>query len=188
VFVAGLTATYSPGVHGSPTKVKLPTATFTAVALSPDRPRTLVFWHEPKKLARAVLVRDSDTSPLTVRLEPLAASTGRLLDAEGRPQAGSKVQARYSSRQRSTLPGELSPFGEGLIPAALPLCEATTDRDGRFRLQGLIPGMKYDLVIVGDSGLVTDLAEDVDFPPGDAKELGDVKARSKPRKEKKEEP
>jgi RNA polymerase sigma factor (sigma-70 family) len=172
VFAAGLSGAYSPA-NGSPPKPRLTGAAFTAVGLG--RPRTLVFWHEEKKLARAVLVRGDERGPLTVRLEPLGSATGRLVDAEGRPQAGVKVQALYGGRQSQTLPGELSPALEGLIPPALPLGEATTDPHGRFQLRGLISGLKYDLVAVKVGAKVVKLVEEVGFPPGEAKDLGDVK-------------
>jgi hypothetical protein len=184
VFVAGLTDAYSP-VHGSPAKVKLATAAFTAIALNSRAPRTLVFWHEKKKLGRAVLVRGTESGLLSVRLEPHATATGRLIDATGRHQAGRKVQARYSSRQSQTLPGEISPSVQGLVPAVLPLPEATTDRDGRFRLQGLMAGMKYDLVVTDGDSASTLMAE-VSVPPGDSKDLGDLKVPPKTKKPAKE--
>ncbi|HEV3260032.1 MAG TPA: hypothetical protein VG013_24400 [Gemmataceae bacterium] len=182
-FAAGLTAAYSPA-HGSSPKPKLPTAVFTAVALSPGRPRTLVFWHEEKKLAKAVLVRGNEPGPLTVRLEPLGAVTGLLRDAEGRPEVSAKVEARYSSRQDGTLPGELSlgsPGFLGIFKPALPLPRATTGKDGRFRLQGLVPGMQYE--VFAQTGKKTSrLARGFSVAGGECKDLGETRAEAKPGK------
>jgi hypothetical protein len=100
-----------------------------------------------------------------------------LIDAAGRPQAGIEIQARYNSRQNPALPGELSSAFPGIFPIALPLPKATAGEDGCFRLQGFIPGMKYDLIAVKDGKSVADLAEDVNFPPGKTKELGDVRIK-----------
>jgi RNA polymerase sigma factor (sigma-70 family) len=178
VVAAGLTAAYSP-TAGSPSRRKLKDDTFTVLAASAKQPRTLVFWHEEKKLARAVLLKGNERAPLTVRLEPLAAITGRLVDARGRPQAGIKVLARYSRRQSRTLPGELSSPYPDIIPPVLSLPEATTDRDGRFQLQGLIPGMEYDVVVMKDGKAAATLVEDASFPAGVRKDLGDVKTDAK---------
>jgi RNA polymerase sigma factor (sigma-70 family) len=187
VCAAGLAAAYSPLYSPSP-KPKLTTAAFTAVGLDPGRPRLLVFWHEEKNLARAVLVRGDEPGPLTVRLEPPATITGRLLDASGRPEAGSEVQARYSSRPDGALPGELT--GEGALipsPAALPLRQATTGPDGRFRLEGLVAGMKYDLTALKSGEVLGNVVEDLLVSSDDPKDLGDLKAPAKPKKDEREE-
>jgi hypothetical protein len=187
VFAAGLTAAYS-ATDGSPAKPRLTGGAFTVVGLIPGRPRTLVFWHEEKKLAQTVLVRGEEPGPLTIRLAPLGAVTGRLVDASGRPQVGASVQAPYSSRQKETLPAELAPPYPDVIPPVLPLGEATTDGDGRFRLQGLLPGMKYDLVAVKDGESLGKLVEDVRFPSGETKDLGDIKPQAKQKRAAKEQP
>jgi RNA polymerase sigma factor (sigma-70 family) len=174
-YAAGLTASYSP-VDGSPAKARLPGADFTTVGLSRRHPRTLVFWHEEKNLGRALLVYGDEHGPLDVRLEPLAGVAGRLVDAAGRPQAGVKVQARYSGRQSRTLPGELSSEYALLIPPALRLPEATTDRAGRFQLRGLIRGLTYDVAAVKDGGRLGILVNDRPFPSGRTTDLGDVAA------------
>jgi protocatechuate 3,4-dioxygenase beta subunit len=180
VFVAGLAAAYS-AVHGSPPKPRLATAAFTAVGLDMSRPRTLVFWHEEKKLAKGVRVRGDEPGPLAVRLEPLGAVTGLLRDADGRPQADARVEARYSSRQDGTLPGELSPGIPGLTAAALPLPRVTTGPDGRFRLEGLIPGLRYD-VFAQTAGEPFRLVADLAVSGGACKDLGEPTAKPKPGK------
>jgi len=180
VFAAGLTSAYSPA-HGSSPKPKLASAEFTAVALSPRRPRTLVFWHEEKKLAKAVLVRGNEHGPLAVRLEPLGAVTGLLRDAEGPPGVGAKVEARYSRRQLATLPGELAPGIPGFTKPALALPRATAGKDGRFRLQGLIPGMQYDLF--GQTGKKPlRFAEGISVAGGESEDLGESGVGQKPGK------
>jgi hypothetical protein len=175
---AGLTAAYSP-LHGSYPTAKLTSAAFTAVGLSPRRPRTVVFWHEEKKLARAVPIRGDESAPLRVRLQPMAAATGVLPDAGGRAQEGVRVEARYSSRQDGTLPGELGKAIPGIPDTALPPPQATTDSHGRFRLEGLIPGLNYDLFAVGEKKPFR-IAHDVSVPGGACKDLGELRADPKP--------
>src|SRR5262249_8587175 len=81
--VAGLTALFESGPQPSP---KLTTSDFKVVGLEPQRPRTVVFLHEEKKLARAVTVRSDKSGPLTIRLGSLGTLTGRLIDAQGKPR------------------------------------------------------------------------------------------------------
>jgi RNA polymerase sigma factor (sigma-70 family) len=178
-FAAGLTDAASP-VHGSPPKVTLRTPAFTAVALDPRRPRSLVFWQEEKKLARAVLVRGDEPGPLKVRLEPLGTVTGLLRNAEGKPAAGVRVEVRYSSGQKRALPDELGEGIPGISKPALTLPAGTTDAEGRFRLAGLVPGMKYDLFRKGKDA--TPLAEDFSVAGGESKDLGEVRAKAAPGK------
>jgi hypothetical protein len=174
---AGLTAAYSPLDSSGPT-AKLKSAAFTAVGLSPRRPRTLVLWHEEKKLGRAVSVGGDESAPLTVRLQPLAAATGLLLDAAGRPRAEVRVEARYSSRQDGTLPDELGKGIPGLTGPALPPPHVTTGPDGRFRIEGLIPGLNYDLFAAGEKKPFR-IVQGLCVPGGTCKDLGELRADPK---------
>jgi RNA polymerase sigma factor (sigma-70 family) len=177
VFAAGLTS--APSVPlGSQAKPKLMEAEFSAVALDPGRPRTLVFWSEEKKLAKAVLPRGDEAQVLTVRLEPLGAATGLLVDAAGHPLAGAKIEARYSKQQTKTLPGELGKGIPGLVNSALPFPKAASAHDGRFRIEGLISGLKYDLFVRQDKK-ESRLADDLSVPGGQCKDLGEVRADRK---------
>jgi hypothetical protein len=171
-FAAGLTAAPSP-VDGSSPKPKLSEADWTAVALEPRRPRTLVFWDEEKKLGKAVLAHGDEPSPLTVRLEPLGSVAGVLVDAGGRPQAGTRVEAHYSAGQVKTLPGQLGKGIPGLTAPALPLRQATTGKDGGFRVEGLVPGIEYDL-FVQQGQKSSPLAEALSLAGGECKKLGNV--------------
>jgi hypothetical protein len=173
-FAAGLTDAPSP-VHGSAPKPKLTAADFTAVALDSRRPRTLVFWHEQRKLARAVLVRGDEPEPLTIRLEPLGAVIGRLVDADGRPRAGVEVEARYSDRQTRTLPGELGKGIPGFTTPALSLPKATSGPDGRFRIEGLIAGMTYDLHVGRGKNSSECVRKEMAGQPGAPVDLGDIR-------------
>jgi hypothetical protein len=177
LYAAGLTAAPS-ALNGSPSKPKLDGTDFEAVALDPRRPRTLVFWQEEKKIGKAVLTRGDEPAPLVVRLEPLGAVAGLLVDDEGRPQPGARVETRYSRRQTTTLPVELGKGIPGIFPSALPLPQATTGSDGRFRVEGLIAGLKYDIFIKRGK---TDrsLVEDLSVSGGECKDLGTVPADRK---------
>jgi RNA polymerase sigma factor (sigma-70 family) len=150
-------------------------ASFTAFGLNPRRARNLVFFHGEKKLGKVQPVRGDEKGPLTVRLEPLGAVAGRLLDQEGRPRAGLTVRAKLSHGNdvRRDMPWELV---EGMGP--LLVVTQTTDRDGRFRLDGLLPGLKYRLTTEGDTYVLEDLTAE----PAKTKDLGDLKSNLVPGK------
>ena len=134
----------------------------------------LVFVHPEKRLVRVQAVPPDRKDPLAVRLEPTGALAGRLLDADGKPLAGAKVEARYSPAQ--TVEGEGT---RGRLPMAMRYAytgwqefldgQATTDKDGRFRITGLAPGLKY---LLEAPGLVR---RDLSVEPGKDNDLGDLK-------------
>jgi hypothetical protein len=99
---------------------------------------------------------------MTVKLEPWGTVTGRLIDASGRPLAGVGLGFAY---------GAFTPPDQGTHPDSF-----ETDKDGRFRVEGLVPEMKYTLGKV-DAGLghVTSAAfRDLTVKPGETRVLGDV--------------
>src|SRR5262249_60650232 len=106
----------------------------------------LFFFHAEKRLAKMTAVRGEDPSPVTVRLETLGSVAGRVLDAGGKPRTDVKVVV--------SLMRNLGLFGKEL-PLDLLLDyprwnqlltrETTTGADGRFQLDGLVPGLKYHL-------------------------------------------
>ena len=51
-----------------------------------------------------------------------------------------------------------------------------TDKDGRFRISGLVPGLKYTLTVWKDGRFAGRVAADVSIRAGEVKELGDIKA------------
>lgn len=159
-------------------EAKLETASFTAGGLDPKRPRSLFFIHPEKKLAKLQPVRGDEVSPLTVHLEPLGGVTGRVLDANGGPRAGLKIAVMHSYQQEDYkgLPLELVfkyPSWTKLIDG-----EATTDADGRFRIEGLVPGLKYHLNVKDGAEILAGYTkEGVAVESGKATELGDLKER-----------
>jgi hypothetical protein len=122
----------------------LATASFKVHGLLPREPQVVVFIHPEKKLARVQKVAAEDTEPLTVRLEAMGALRGRVLDARGRSWAGLKVRASYrvGEADRARLAGKT--FND-LPWARIINREASTDKDGKFHLDGLVPGLEYDL-------------------------------------------
>lgn len=106
---------------------------FTATGIDRDQTCTLSFVHRGRKLIGQTTVRPEDKGPLTVRLQPWGALTGRLVDAEGKPLSQVKIHLRYPDSPDS-----------GMRP---PDQEIATDRDGRFRVEGLMPNREHELIL-----------------------------------------
>jgi hypothetical protein len=125
-----------PGVsvHGPVTHLlniePLPTPQFILYTMNPEKPEPFFFYHKEKKLAAAVLVKADEPEGFTVRLQPAAAITGRLIDEDGIPLAGIRIMGQIQSGQLNLRFGWGGFFG------------GQTDQDGRFRIEDLIPGVK----------------------------------------------
>jgi RNA polymerase sigma factor (sigma-70 family) len=168
--VAGLHQRY----HFGEKPEKLAGDAFIVAGLGTAASRVLVFVHPEQKLARVQVIPAGRKDPLTVRLEPTGTLVGRVLDGAGKPLAGAAVEARYAFGQ--TVEGE---GARGGLPTPLGFVDsgwmellngrAITDRDGRFRLAGLAPGLKYGLEAPGVE------RHDLSVQPGKDNDLGDLK-------------
>src|SRR5262249_39742429 len=65
----------------------LKTASFTVRAFNLRQPRPVLFRHIEKGLVGALEPPKDASKPVTVRLQPGAIATGRLVDADGQPRA-----------------------------------------------------------------------------------------------------
>jgi RNA polymerase sigma factor (sigma-70 family) len=157
------------------TEEVLPTESFTVRGLySKPRvggfePRTLTFVHKERKLIGYVVVHGNDQGPLTVRLQPWGALTGRLVDTGGKPLAKVRVKSWHGQPR----PGVWPPDAAG--------GEVETDRDGRFRLEYLVPGLKRELLLGGGLSAGAKL-KDLTVRAGEVKDLGDVTVKGTPEK------
>jgi len=131
----------------------LETAEFEAVGLNVRRPRVILFTHNENKLGFALTIRGNEPEPLVVQLKSLGAAVGRLLDKDGEPVRDTALNL---FRERLIGPGG---------------CSTKTDRDGRFRVEGLVCGQRYMLSSDGKALKTVDLS----IEPGETKDLGDVK-------------
>jgi hypothetical protein len=148
----------------------LPTPRFTLCALNPERPGPFFFYHHGKKLAAAVVVKGGEAEGLTVRLQPTATVTGRLLDTDGTPLAGADVAGDIKGGQLNIAQGWGGFFW------------AKTDKDGRFRIEELIPGVQVGAHYRhGNPSRQGDLIFDaLTLKPGEVRDLGDVKVKAGP--------
>jgi hypothetical protein len=144
-------------------------ATFTAVGLDPDHPRILTVWHPARRLAGHAVLRGDEPEPVAVKLAPWGAVTARILDTDGKPLAGAKVDLENYD-------------GDEPVPAHRPGREAVvTDEDGRFRAEGLAPGLEYRVVVFKRDGLPgfrNKAFEKVKVEPGKTADLGEAQVRT----------
>jgi hypothetical protein len=126
VIAAGIT-------DGWPITYRFKGPSLPVYALDPEYPRRLVFLHPGKKLGGTVTLRGDEKEPVVVKLAPLGAVTGRFLEVEGAPLAGAEI----SLTGADVITRELYRF---LGPAA-PVVK--TDKDGRFTLPSVVPGVKF---------------------------------------------
>jgi hypothetical protein len=147
------------GLEGSSGWNTLTTEEFRVHGVNPLRPRRLYFVHAARRLIGSLEVKGTETKPLNVQLQPWAAVRGRLVDAEGRPLRNAKLHG-----------GEFA--GE----------DGRTDAEGRFRLEGLIPGVRYNLYFEKDKpSLSGTLLEGFTGKAGEVRDVGDVQGKPFPR-------
>jgi protocatechuate 3,4-dioxygenase beta subunit len=137
-------------------------------ALDPSKPRRVTLRHDGRKLVGSVYLKGDEAGPLTVRLQPSGAVTGRIVDEEGRPRGGLELNNLDGFAPEP-------PPDRGFLPGCDSYPWIQVGRDGRFRVEGLIPGLKYG---AGASRGLVHLGEvfrDVTVGPGEVKDLGDLR-------------
>ncbi len=163
--VVGLDGKPLTGVHaygltgsGGVEQPPLEKASFTVHAFNPRRPRTTFFRHLEKRLAGVLEPPKDANKPFTVRLQPGATITGRLVDEDGRPRANVELFLNFRTPTRDYL----SQYHPSKIK---------TDQAGRVHLEALLPGYDFEL---------TDRKGGVRFgapKSGQTKNLGDMQLK-----------
>jgi hypothetical protein len=107
----------------------------TVFALDPKKPRRMIFLHSERKLAATLSVRGDEKEAPTARLEPTGTVTGRLLDSDDQPLAGVEIGLSFDDGDAREMYRRL----DGERPPV------RTDKEGRFRIEGVVPGLKFGL-------------------------------------------
>jgi protocatechuate 3,4-dioxygenase beta subunit len=132
---------------------------FTVRRLNPRRARALLFYDKAGQRGCYKEVRGDETGPVVVHLGPCGSATGRLVDGDGQPVAGADVEFY---RERFLGPGGV---------------RVRTDKDGRFRADGLVPGQLYEGRAPHGSHPLSPLYfQRFTVEPGEVKGLGEAKA------------
>jgi RNA polymerase sigma factor (sigma-70 family) len=144
-----------------------PTAEFAVYAVKEGQKRYVLVLHEEKQLAGSLMLQGDEKGPLTIQLKPWAAVSGRLVASDGQPRPNAEVT--------------LERYGEKIND---PCCgyhrirSFQTDKDGKFRIDALVPGLKYTMRFKTDKGVLSGMVfEDLILQSGEMKELGDVRVK-----------
>jgi RNA polymerase sigma factor (sigma-70 family) len=146
----------------------LPGAEFTAEALTPARPRRVLFWHRDRKLAGTVVLRGDEPEPVAVTLRPLAALTGRAVRKTGEPLAGYGVEVdawpqldwREHDRQLGRQP------------------VVVTDMEGRFRVADLPAGVPLNFTVIAPKSRYGVIRRTkIILEPGKTRDFGALRAQ-----------
>jgi RNA polymerase sigma factor (sigma-70 family) len=133
------------------------------------RPRQFVQVVCPdQKLAGRFQLVGNEKLPVSVSLESWRTATGRILDAGGKPIEGA---ALVFDTECSLIAGEEP---AGFWYKGTPI---RTDKDGRFQIEGLVPGAKYSAFVWAKDLPGQELKFGVDWKRGETKDLGDIKTR-----------
>ncbi len=108
------------------------------------KPLTYLAYGPNRKLGASEewLKLDPDTDVVTILMRPTRTATGRFLDRAGRPVANCRVVCQTT---RTVPMATVSHEKARLILSDDPKFETTTDADGRFTVDRLIPGVGYEI-------------------------------------------
>ncbi len=142
----------------------------------PGKAESIIISHAGRSLGAMIELKGDEPDPVRVVLQPCGTVTGRLVDEEGKPRPGMRL--RLGQRFRSAGQWTGTDRQDGLA----------TDRDGRFRITTLVPGLRYDLVVLKKQFVqnYSDQAEgglwknEWTVKPGETIELGDVQVKGAP--------
>ncbi len=143
---------------------------FDVFALVPGRHRRVIVRHRERKLVGMLDLKGDEAGPLTLKLGPWGEVTGKVVARDGRPIAGLVVQDDIGLGQ-----GVNRPRDYGVIPGAWTDARPMTGPDGRFQIEGLVPGLKYGAYGGGGAMASSHLFRDLIVAPGEVKNLGDVR-------------
>lgn len=162
-----LTGAWVGGLTDSwPITYKLQEAITTVHGLNPAKPRTLAIYHPAKRLGGTVVVRGDEKEPVIARLGSLGKVTGRMRDTEGNPLSDAEISINPRGEPASELYRFADPTGKPVI----------TDEQGRFALDGVVPGIAFYLQIQkGDSYFAGKPKIGLrQLKPGESLNLGDL--------------
>jgi RNA polymerase sigma factor (sigma-70 family) len=154
-------------IYPSPTPCDSPT--FEVHGYDPSEPRRVTVAHMGRKLIGSVYIKGAVAGAMTVPLRPWGAVAGRVVDDEGRPRPGINLWNTGGIDPKN-------PEEDGVLPARFwDDSSIVTDADGRFRVEALIPGLKYGAsAAYGIRGLGK-VFEGLIVAPGESRDLGDLK-------------
>ncbi|HEY7154359.1 MAG TPA: sigma-70 family RNA polymerase sigma factor [Gemmataceae bacterium] len=102
--------------------------------VQPGKPRAVIFYHPMRKLAGTITLKGDEKQPVAVKLRPAGAIKGRLLDADGKPLAGVRIDLSYHRLRADAMHRCIQDYKQ-----------IETDAKGAFTFDNAIPGITFDL-------------------------------------------
>jgi len=146
-----------------------PKPEFTLTSINPQAPKPYFFYEREKNLATAVIIKGDEPEGFTVKLQHAATITGRLLGDNGEPLANMEIFGGLDDKQFGLNAGWYGFF------------VGRTDKEGKFKISGLLPGAKLSARVRKNHELGAQIFEGQGFSPGEERDFGDIKV--KPAKE-----
>jgi len=150
--------------------VPQPSSSFEVYAIDPSSPRRVIVMHEGRKLIGSALLKGDEAGPVTIKLQPWGSVAGRIIDDEGRPRKRMFIGSPNGSTNKH-------PETHDIVPGSDWNSGIRVGDDGRFFVEGLVPGLKYSATARTGFEAFGDLFVDVTVAPGEAKDLGDLKVQ-----------
>jgi hypothetical protein len=146
-------------VFQSPQQMSANSPKFVVKGL-PTGPYRLDFIHRGHKLAGSLALQGDEKGDLAVALQPWGTATGRVVNEAGKPRTDVQIYSTIRERPDPAR-GDL-------------LDKPTVDAQGRFRIEGLVPGVKYDALGSAASKAYGPVLQGAQVGPGEVKDLGDI--------------
>ncbi len=136
---------------------------FEIHALDPSKPRRVIVTHLGRKLIGTAYLKGDEARPVNIQLQPWGTITGRVVDDDGQPLKGLDIHSIDGIFPKR-------PDVQGILPD-----DVRVGSDGRFRVERLVPGLRYGASATDRMALRGELFRDVTVAPGEMKDLGDLK-------------
>ena len=143
---------------------------FTVYALDPSQPRRVIVTHEGRKLIGTAFLNGDEAGPITIKLQSWGSVAGWIVDDEGHPRKGMFIGSPVGGDNKR-------PETHDILPGSNWNRGIRVGDDGRFLVEALVPGLKYDANARAGFEAFGDLFVDVTVAPGEAKDLGDLKVQ-----------
>jgi RNA polymerase sigma factor (sigma-70 family) len=153
----------------------LNTAEFTAVGLEPGEMRLLQFFHKEKQLSGSVVIKAEQKEAPTVKLGQSGTITGRMVNADGKPASDGEIIALMSEPMAE--PGKPK---VNVTMGSFSTNRLRPEKDGTFRIEGLVPGLTYKLGFIKGPYLHQlggDAGRGLTIKAGETKKLADVEVK-----------
>jgi RNA polymerase sigma factor (sigma-70 family) len=135
-----------------------------------DEPKLLVFYHPDKKLVGTRRLKGDEKEPIVVKLGPVGAFKGQLLDTDGKPLSKIAIKLRYRDREAVAV--------QRIIEESK---QIVTDTNGGFTFDTVMPELKFELAFrrgIRRFERETKTADStIQVRPGECRDLGAIKLK-----------